>query len=368
VTDETFTVVEKHSGETVTTDLKPGGADIAITEENKKEYVDLMVEYCISKRVKDQFDAFMSGFNELIPQDLITVFDERELELLIGGTSEIDVYVFLSLCLILIRVLRFYQRDDWAKFTNYRGYEVNDEVVQWFWKCLRSWPPERKSRLLQFATGTTRIPVSGFKDLQGSDGLQRFTVEKAGDPNQLPKNHTCFNRIDLPPYKDYASLEHKLTLAVECVSLSHVPRRYPLISMPIEKLLASDENRRKKTFCCMVVLYLTPRFDSSCSQAVPLYRYGMGPWVWTHLFHLYYLLVHFRRLHHFSASSPLRPAFISIIYMKLSIIVELYTVHRLVGQLWKALRRMTKYVQRVAHSFYCKRTPFYRTVRHSTTI
>ena len=77
----------------VTIELKPGGADVAVTEDNKKEYVDHVVEYRISKRVKDQFEAFMSGFSELIPQDLITVFDERELELLIGGMSEIDVYV-----------------------------------------------------------------------------------------------------------------------------------------------------------------------------------------------------------------------------------------------------------------------------------
>jgi E3 ubiquitin-protein ligase NEDD4 len=96
VIGETFTIVEKRSGETATVDLKPGGANIAVTEGNKKEFVDLMVEYYISKRVKDQFDAFISGFNEVIPQNLITVFDERELELLIGGISEIDVYVFLS--------------------------------------------------------------------------------------------------------------------------------------------------------------------------------------------------------------------------------------------------------------------------------
>ncbi|EKM55866.1 uncharacterized protein PHACADRAFT_256774 [Phanerochaete carnosa HHB-10118-sp] len=196
VIDETFTTTEERFGEMVTVELKPGGADIAVTEENKKEYVDCVVEYRISRRVKDQFEAFMSGFSELIPQDLVNVFDERELELLIGGMSEIDV-------------------DDWAKFTDYRGYEVNDEVVQWFWKCVRSWPPERKSRLLQFATGTSRIPVNGFKDLQGSDGPRRFTIEKSGDPSQLPKSHTCFNRIDLPPYKDYATLEQKLTLAVE---------------------------------------------------------------------------------------------------------------------------------------------------------
>ena len=214
---ETFTIAEKRFSETVIIDLKPGGAYIAVTEANKEEYVDLMAEYYISKRVKDQFDAFMSGFNELIPQDLITMFDERELELLIVGISEIDVYVFLSLFLIVICVLRFNKRGDWAEFTNYSGYDADDQVIQWFWKCVRSWSAERKSRLLQFAMGTTRIPVNGFKDLQGSDGLQRFTIEKAGDPDQLPRSHTSLNRVNLPPYKDYATLEGKLTLAVEAV-------------------------------------------------------------------------------------------------------------------------------------------------------
>jgi E3 ubiquitin-protein ligase NEDD4 len=133
--------------------------------------------------------------------------------------SEIDVYVFISLFLILICVLRSNERDDWAKFTNYRGYEVNDEVIEWFWKCVRSWPAERQSRLLQFAMGTTRIPVNGLEDIQDPDGPQHFTIEKAGDPDELPKSHRSFNRIDLPPYKDYATLEHNLTLAVEHVSL-----------------------------------------------------------------------------------------------------------------------------------------------------
>lgn len=91
VVDETFTAVEDKFGEMVTVDLKPGGGDIPVTDENKKEYVDLMTEWRISKRVEEQFKAFTSGFTELIPQDLINVFDERELELLIGGMSEIDV-------------------------------------------------------------------------------------------------------------------------------------------------------------------------------------------------------------------------------------------------------------------------------------
>jgi len=99
VIDETFTTTEERFGEMVTIELKPGGADVPVTEENKKDYVDAVVEYRISKRVNEQFEAFMAGFSELIPQDLINVFDERELELLIGGMSEIDVYATHSLSL-----------------------------------------------------------------------------------------------------------------------------------------------------------------------------------------------------------------------------------------------------------------------------
>ncbi|KAF2794349.1 HECT-domain-containing protein [Melanomma pulvis-pyrius CBS 109.77] len=192
----TFSTEDERFGETVSIEMKPGGEEIEVTNENKREYVDLITEWRIQKRVEEQFQAFVSGFHELIPQDLVNVFDERELELLIGGIADIDV-------------------EDWKKHTDYRGYTESDEVIVHFWKCIRSWDAEQKSRLLQFATGTSRIPVNGFKDLQGSDGPRRFTIEKAGEPNQLPKSHTCFNRLDLPPYKSYDQLNNKLTIAVE---------------------------------------------------------------------------------------------------------------------------------------------------------
>lgn len=193
---ETFSVEEDRFGESVTIDLKPNGRNIDITNENKKEFVELKTEWIISKPVENQFRSFMEGFNELIPQELVQVFDERELELLIGGLAEIDI-------------------EDWKKHTDYRGYQESDEVIQWFWKAIGEWESEQRARLLQFTTGTSRIPVNGFKDLQGSDGPRRFTIEKAGEIDQLPKSHTCFNRVDLPPYKDYDTLKKKLTIAVE---------------------------------------------------------------------------------------------------------------------------------------------------------
>lgn len=91
VLDEVFAVTQDRFGEIVTIELKPGGEDIPVTEDNKKEYVDAVVAYRIERRVKEQFEAFMQGLLELIPRDLINVFDERELELLIGGMSEIDM-------------------------------------------------------------------------------------------------------------------------------------------------------------------------------------------------------------------------------------------------------------------------------------
>jgi E3 ubiquitin-protein ligase NEDD4 len=171
ILEQTFSTEEERFGETTVEDLIPGGRDIDVTNENKREYVELMVKWRIEKRIETQFEAFMSGFHELIPPELINVFDERELELLIGGISEIDV-------------------DDWKKHTDYRGYTESDEVIQFFWDTVRSWDAEKKSRLLQFTTGTSRIPVNGFKDLQGSDGPRRFTIEKAGEQGNLPKAHT----------------------------------------------------------------------------------------------------------------------------------------------------------------------------------
>ena len=196
VLDLTFSTEDDRFGETVTLDLKPGGSEIEVTDENKKEYVELVTEWRIQKRIEQQFNAFKAGFNELIPQELVTVFDERELELLIGGIADMDV-------------------DDWKKHTDYRGYTESDEVVQMFFKLISSWDNEKRARLLQFATGTSRIPIGGFKDLQGSDGPRRFTIERAGEVTQLPKAHTCFNRIDLPPYTSYDELEKKLTYSVD---------------------------------------------------------------------------------------------------------------------------------------------------------
>lgn len=183
----------------------------------------LLTEWKIKKRVEDQFKAFIDGFNELIPADLVNVFDERELELLIGGIADIDV-------------------DDWKKHTDYRGYQESDEVIQNFWKVIRTWDAEQKSRLLQFATGTSRIPVNGFKDLQGSDGPRRFTIEKAGEINALPKSHTWYGWNLLTRPVTLANL-FAVSTGLTCQHTSHMTSYNPNWRPLWKKHWDSDKSR-----------------------------------------------------------------------------------------------------------------------------
>jgi E3 ubiquitin-protein ligase HUWE1 len=71
-------------------ELIPGGRDIRVTEENKHEYVDKVAEHRLTTAIRPQINAFMDGFNELVSRELISIFNDKELELLISGLPEID--------------------------------------------------------------------------------------------------------------------------------------------------------------------------------------------------------------------------------------------------------------------------------------
>ncbi|XP_028520239.1 E3 ubiquitin-protein ligase NEDD4 isoform X7 [Apis cerana] len=193
----TFCVDEESFGHTSQRELKPDGANIPLTDENKDEYIALVIQWRFVSRVQEQMNAFLEGFNALIPPTLVKIFDEHELELLMCGIQHIDVR-------------------DWKQNTLYKGdYHANHIVVQWFWRVVLSFSNEMRSRLLQFVTGTSRVPMNGFKELYGSNGPQLFTIEKWGTPENYPRAHTCFNRIDLPPYESYQQLREKLIKAIE---------------------------------------------------------------------------------------------------------------------------------------------------------
>ncbi|GFY85913.1 LOW protein: E3 ubiquitin ligase-like protein [Actinidia rufa] len=177
-------------------ELIPDGRNIRVTEENKHKYVDLIAEHRLTTAIRPQINAFFEGFNELIHRDLISIFHDKELELLISGLPDIDL-------------------DDMRANTEYSGYSAASPVIQWFWEVVQSFSEEDKARLLQFVTGTSKVPLEGFSALQGISGSQKFQIHKAyGSPHHLPSAHTCFNQLDLPEYPSKQHLEERLLLAI----------------------------------------------------------------------------------------------------------------------------------------------------------
>uniref|UniRef100_UPI0037E71476 NEDD4-like E3 ubiquitin-protein ligase WWP2 isoform X2 n=1 Tax=Semicossyphus pulcher TaxID=241346 RepID=UPI0037E71476 len=183
-------------GKVSTHQLKDDGENELVTEENKEEYISLLTDWRFTRGVEEQTKAFLDGFNEVVPLEWLRYFDEKELELMLCGMQEIDMA-------------------DWQKNTIYRHYTKNSKQIHWFWQVVKEMDNEKRIRLLQFVTGTCRLPVGGFAELIGSNGPQKFCIDKVGKETWLPRSHTCFNRLDLPPYRSLEQLREKLLFAIE---------------------------------------------------------------------------------------------------------------------------------------------------------
>ncbi|SCV05640.1 LANO_0H11936g1_1 [Lachancea nothofagi CBS 11611] len=196
IIEETFSVETDDYGEHTIVDLTENGRDVLVTEKNKQDYVKKIVEFKLHTSVKEQMDNFLLGFYAIIPKELISVFDEQELELLISGLPDIDV-------------------DDWKNNTNYINYTPTCKQISYFWRAVRSFDCEERAKLLQFVTGTSKVPLSGFKELTGVNGISKFSIHRDyGATDRLPSSHTCFNQLDLPAYDSYEQLRGSVLLAI----------------------------------------------------------------------------------------------------------------------------------------------------------
>ncbi|XP_075041003.1 E3 ubiquitin-protein ligase HUWE1 isoform X9 [Mixophyes fleayi] len=195
--DLTFSTEVQEFGVCEVRDLKPNGANILVTEDNKKEYVHLVCQMKMTGAIRKQLAAFLEGFYEIIPKRLISIFTEQELELLISGLPTIDI-------------------DDLKSNTEYHKYQSNSIQIQWFWRALRSFDQADRAKFLQFVTGTSKVPLQGFAALEGMNGIQKFQIHRDDrSTDRLPSAHTCFNQLDLPAYESYEKLRHMLLLAIQ---------------------------------------------------------------------------------------------------------------------------------------------------------
>lgn len=190
--DETFTIAQGGGGdgdEGEVIELCEGGKDIKVTDENKERYVALRVSWYFKFRYMEELDALLAGFTDLIPTKLLEPFDVSELERLLVGCSEVDV-------------------DEIRAFAVFGGeFTSSSAVVLWFWEYWKAQSPERRGKLLNFVTASSRLPLDGFDP--------PFCLVNGGGGEELPRSHTCFNQLVLPKYDSYEAMVIKLDMALD---------------------------------------------------------------------------------------------------------------------------------------------------------
>lgn len=93
----------------------------------------------------------MEGFKAVIPIDWVRIFTVEELEIALCGQSTLDL-------------------TDWKEHTIYKSYKENSKAVTNFWKAMATYNQDELARFLQFCTGTSRLPLGGFRALESNRG------------------------------------------------------------------------------------------------------------------------------------------------------------------------------------------------------
>lgn len=178
-------------GSNIFHELKPNGDDIMVNQENKQEFVDLYADFLLNKSMECQFKAFRRGFIMVTDESPLSVlFRPEEVETLVCGSKKFDF-------------------NELEKSTEYDGgYTSESQIIKDFWSIVHELPLDDKRKLLQFTTGSDRVPVGGLSRL-------KLVIARNGpDCDRLPTAHTCFNVLLLPEYENKEKLSDRLLKAI----------------------------------------------------------------------------------------------------------------------------------------------------------
>ncbi|AET37605.1 putative E3 ubiquitin-protein ligase HUL4 Ecym_1372 [Eremothecium cymbalariae DBVPG len=174
-------------------ELCPDGGNRAVTQENKDEYFKLWMDFYLNRSIEKSFESFRSGFFHVIEANSFKLFGSEEIEQLVCGSHE------QGLDVDMLRSVTKYQG----------GFDDNSPVVQWFWEIIQEFDYEKQRKLLQFVTGSDRVPATGVTTIPF-----RISRIRSG-ADRLPLSHTCFNEICLHDYIDKHTLRSKLLVAID---------------------------------------------------------------------------------------------------------------------------------------------------------
>ncbi|KAK7402393.1 ubiquitin-protein ligase (E3) [Neonectria punicea] len=198
-----FTVTDQISqpGEqvkTTTRKLISNGDQVYVTNDNRLLYISYVARHRLVVQPSLQTAAFLRGLRAIIRPSWLSMFNQSELQRLVGGdSSEIDI-------------------EDLRRNTVYSGlYEIGDDgqehdTIQLFWKVMRGFTDTQRRDVLKYVSSTPRAPLLGFSQLK-----PKFSIRDGGtDEERLPSTSTCVNLLKLPRYTSEANLREKLLYAV----------------------------------------------------------------------------------------------------------------------------------------------------------
>lgn len=194
VTD-TFEVDEEPVN--ITTDLIANGSNVPVTNKNRLLYIDRIVRYRLQEQPRLITNAFLRGLGQIISPLWLAMFNQKELQKVVGGDSqELDIL-------------------DLRRNTQYGGiYVIGDDglehpTVTLFWKVLKEMSDEDRRKVIKFVTSTPRAPLLGFGHLN-----PKFSIrDSSEDQTRLPSTSTCVNLLKLPRYADERTMREKLLYA-----------------------------------------------------------------------------------------------------------------------------------------------------------
>ncbi|KHO01742.1 E3 ubiquitin-protein ligase [Metarhizium album ARSEF 1941] len=198
-----FTVTDQVSPpgapvKTITRKLIQNGDQIPVTNDNRLLYISYAARHRLVVQPALQTAAFLRGLRSIIPPSWLSMFNQSELQRLVGGdSSEIDI-------------------DDLRRNTVYSGlYEVGDDneehpTIKSFWRVMEGFTDAQRRDVLKYVSSTPRAPLLGFSQLR-----PKFSIRDGGtDEKRLPSTSTCVNLLKLPVYTSEEALREKLLYAV----------------------------------------------------------------------------------------------------------------------------------------------------------
>ncbi|XP_071411944.1 E3 ISG15--protein ligase HERC5-like [Pithys albifrons albifrons] len=189
--DLRFTIMEEEGSMDVVK-LKENGANIPVTKDNRKEYVDLYVNYVLNESVQKPFQDFMRGFLRGCPARNWKIFLPVELQVVLQGHTTFDWYLL-------------------EKNVIYKQYNKSDQTIKDFWTVFHELSEEKKKMFLGFLSGSDRIPGNQL------ECFRFFIVDpQVENPDEFyPCANTCSLIFFLPRYSSKSILEEKLLCAIE---------------------------------------------------------------------------------------------------------------------------------------------------------